>query len=256
MSDYFGDLATRLREQGVDSRRSRALLDDLAAHTAESGADPEEEFGTAEEFAAALTRLPGEGEAPGADPAPEEESLVWTADAFEGPARLAEMGAQGWEVERVDRLGRFVSRRSADRPQTWEYRQEISAGRADRELLAERLAPGGWEPCGRWSVLAYFKRPGSVTAGPAAELDAPPEPGRRRYFFGWKGVLAIGVSLVIALVAGGWSILNLVSGAVDADGAADLAGYLSGAVVGALVVLLPIWGAVRLMAARRDRSGG
>ena len=69
-------------------------------------------------------------------------------------------------------------------------------------------------------------------------------------------MLVIGVSLVIALVAGGWSILNLVSGVVDADGAADLAGYLSGAVVGALVVLLPIWGAVRLMAARRDRSGG
>ncbi|MFD3687306.1 DUF2812 domain-containing protein [Nocardiopsis sp. NPDC058631] len=256
MSDYFSDLAAELRERGVDGERSRALLDDLAAHTAESGAAPEDEFGTAGEFATALTCLPGEDEAPGAGPVQEEESLVWTADAFEGPARLDEMGAQGWEVERVDRLGRFVSRRSVDRPQTWEYRQEVSAGRADHALLAERLAPGGWEPCGRWSVLVYFKRPGSATAGPAAELDAPPEPGRRRYFFGWKGVLAIGASLVVALVAGGWSILNLVSGVVDTDGPADLAGFLVGAVMGALLVLLPIWGAVRLAASRRNRSGG
>ncbi|GAA1437076.1 DUF2812 domain-containing protein [Nocardiopsis tropica] len=256
MSDYFGALAARLREHGVDGERSRALLDDLSAHAAESGADPEEEFGPVEEFAAALTRASGEGDADGTGAGPEDEALVWTADAFEAPARLNEMGAQGWEVERVDRLGRFVSRRPAERPQTWEYRQEVGSGRADRELLEERLAPGGWEPCGRWSVLSYFKRPGSVAAGPGAELDSPPAVGGRRHFFGRKGVLVIGASLVVALVAGGWSVLNLVSGVADTEGAGDLAGFAAGAAVGAITVLLALWGAVRLVAARRERSGG
>jgi len=253
MSDYFDRLAVRLRERGVDGERSRALLDDLAAHTAESGADPLEEFGPVEEFAASLTPSPGEEGAP-ASPEPDAQTLVWTADAFEGPARLNAMGAQGWEVERVDRLGRFVSRRSPERPQTWEYRQEVSTGRADRDRLAERLAPGGWELCGRWSILAYFKRPGSVTAGPAAELESPPEPGRRRYFFGWKGALFVGVSLLVALVAGVSGVRGLTTAAAETGGAADLAWTLLGAVVGALLVLLPLWGVVRLMTARRDRS--
>ncbi|NYH51678.1 hypothetical protein HNR06_001267 [Nocardiopsis arvandica] len=246
MSDYFSALAARLRERGVDGERSRALLDDLAAHTAESGADPVEEFGPVEEFAEALAPSSEE-----AAEAPEDDVLVWSADAFEGPARLNEMGAQGWEVERVDRLGRFVSRRASERPQTWEYRQEPSHGRGDRERLAERLAPEGWEPCGHWSVLAYFKRPGSVTAGPGAGIDSPPGPGRRRYFLGARGALAIGVSLVVAVAAGLWSFPRLLEGS---GGAAGWAGSAVGAVAGALVVTGVFRGAARLAAARRDRA--
>ncbi|WP_017570992.1 DUF2812 domain-containing protein [Nocardiopsis halotolerans] len=247
MSDYLDGLAARLAERGVDAERSRALLDDLAAHTAESGAAPEEEFGPIEEFAAALVPEEETRE-------PEPDVLLWSADAFEGPARLNEMGAQGWEVERVDRLGRFVSRRAPEHPQTWEYRQELSPGRGDRERLAERLAPGGWEPCGHWSVLAYFKRPGSVTAGPAAELSAPPAPGRRRYFLGARGAVAIGVCLVVAVVAGTWSVLRMVDGAGEAEGPAEWAGTAVGFVFGALLVLGLSWGAARLAAARRDRN--
>ncbi|PDP88323.1 DUF2812 domain-containing protein [Glycomyces fuscus] len=250
MSDYLTRLAQRLGERGVDADRSRALLEDLAAHTAESGADPEEEFGPVEEFADALAPLPGGRE----EAAVEPDVLVWSADAFEGPARLTEMGAQGWEVERVDRLGRFVSRRAPERPQTWEYRQELSPGRGDRERLAERLAPEGWEPCGHWSVLAYFKRPGSATAGPAAELAAPPAPGRRRYFLGWRGALALGACLLVAVVAGTWSVLRTADGAAGAEGAADWAGFAAGAVLGALLAIGLLRGAVRLVSARRDRG--
>ncbi len=247
MSDYLTRLAELLGERGVDADRSRILLEDLAAHTAESGADPEEEFGPVEEFADALAPPP---DARDGDPA-EPDVLVWSADAFEGPARLAAMGAQGWEVERVDRLGRFVSRRAPERPQTWEYRQELSPGPGDRERLTGRLAPEGWEPCGHWSVLAYFKRPGSATAGPAAELAAPPAPGRRRYFVGWRGALTIGACLLVAVVAGTWSILRLADGAAGAEGAADWAGFAVGAVLGALAAVGLLRVAVRLAAARR-----
>ncbi|MFD6953120.1 hypothetical protein A6A08_11385 [Nocardiopsis sp. TSRI0078] len=249
MNDYFTALAARLRERGVDGGRSRALLEELAEHTAASGSDPVEEFGPVEEFAAALTPSAEEESADGG-----EDVLVWSADAFEGPARLNEMGGQGWEVERVDRLGRFVSRRASERPQTWEYRQEFSHGRGDRERLAERLAPEGWEPCGHWSVLAYFKRPGSVTSGPAAELDSPPVPGRRRYFLGARGALAIGASLLVAVGALGWSLLRLAEAPAKTGSAADWAGYVTGAVTGALVVLGLAWGAARLAAVRRDRA--
>ncbi|MFC9088411.1 DUF2812 domain-containing protein [Nocardiopsis dassonvillei] len=248
MSDYLTRLAELLGERGVDTDRSRVLLEDLAAHTAESGADPEEEFGPAEEFAEALAPPTGGRDEAAAEP----DVLVWSADAFEGPARLAAMGAQGWEVERVDRLGRFVSRRAPERPQTWEYRQELSPGPGDRGRLAERLAPDGWEPCGHWSALAYFKRPGSATAGPAAELASPPAPGRRRYFLGWRGALTIGACLLIAAVAGTWSVLRLVDGS---EGVADWAGFAVGAVLGALLVIGLLRGAVRLAAARRDPGG-
>ncbi|NKY97541.1 hypothetical protein [Nocardiopsis alborubida] len=250
MNDYLTRLAGRLDERGVDADRSRVLLEDLAAHTAESGVDPEEEFGPVEEFADALTPPPGARDEAAAQP----DVLVWSADAFEGPARLAAMGAQGWEVERVDRLGRFVSRRAPERPQTWEYRQELSPGPGDRERLAARLAPEGWEPCGHWSVLAYFKRPGSATAGPAAELAAPPAPGRRRYFLGWRGALAIGACLLVAVVAGTWSIPRLADGAAGAEGTADWAGFALGAVLGALLAVGLLRGAARLVAARRGRG--
>ncbi|MBB6118728.1 DUF2812 domain-containing protein [Nocardiopsis algeriensis] len=244
MSGYFTALAGRLAELGVDGERSRRLLDELLSYTAESGTDPEEEFGPVDRFAAELTRPAGEEE--GDDP----ETLVWTADAFEGPARLDEMGRQGWEVERVDRLGRFVSRRDPERPQVWAYRQEMCAGRADRERLARRLAPEGWEPCGHWSVLAYFKRPGSATAGPEAEIEAPPAP-RRRYFFGARGLVAVVLCLAVALVGVGSSIHRMATGGGGAD---EWAGFAVGAVVGAVVALGVLWLGVRLGTARRNRN--
>lgn len=242
---YFEELAERLAERGVGPERSRALLAELSAHAADAGVDPAEEFGPVEAFADSL--------APRQEEAVDDEELLWTADAFEAPARLNAFGAQGWEVERVDRLGRFVGRRDGESPQTWEYRQEMCSDRADRERLAARLAPDGWEPCGHWSVLAYFKRPGAVTAGPGADLDDPPAPGPRRNFFGVPGIAVITVSLLVAAVALGSIVYRAASGRLAAEGPEELAGM----VVGALVALGLVWAVARvggrLLRAVRDR---
>lgn len=243
--NYFDELAQRLAARGVDPDRSRALLEELSAYAADGGVDPEEEFGPVGEFAESL--------APQEEGGAEGEEMLWTADAFEAPARLNGFGAQGWEVERVDRLGRFVGRRDRENPQTWEYRQEMCSGRADRERLAARLAPDGWEPCGHWSVLAYFKRPGAVTAGPGAELEDPPAPGPRRAFFGAWGVLTLVVSLSVMVVAGGSVVYRAADGQLSPEGPEELAGMAVGALVGAGLVLGALWAGGRLLRAVRDR---
>ena len=49
---------------------------------------------------------------------------VWTADALQEVGLPARFGGQGWEVERLDRLGRFVCRRDREHPLCWAYRRE------------------------------------------------------------------------------------------------------------------------------------
>ncbi|MEU0488343.1 DUF2812 domain-containing protein [Nocardiopsis sp. NPDC006139] len=241
---YFDELAERLAARGVDAERSRVLLEELSAYAADAGVDPEEEFGPVDGFADSLAPRE-EGGRP--------EELAWTADAFETPARLNGFGAQGWEVERIDRLGRFVGRRDRENPQTWEYRQEVCTGRADRERLAARLAPDGWEPCGHWSVLAYFKRPGAATAGPGAELEDPPAPGPRRAFFGARGIALIAASLAVVAVSV-WSIVQRAAdGRLTAEGPEELAGLAAGALVGAALVLGAVWAVLRIARSVRDR---
>ncbi|WP_370531709.1 hypothetical protein [Streptomyces venezuelae] len=65
-------------------------------------------------------------------------------------------GEQGWEVESLDSLGRFV----------------------------------GWELCGEWLVYGYFKRPRAATAGPAGALDARPAAPLRWLFLSRRGKVA------------------------------------------------------------------
>ncbi|MFC6882871.1 MULTISPECIES: hypothetical protein [Actinomadura] len=208
---YFEDLAERLRADGVPADEVEGTIADLAAYVADAGADPEEEFGPAAEFAGSLTGRAApdgasgdasDGASGGLRPAPDAETWRWTADAFQERARLNEFGDQGWEVERVDHLGRFVSHRDPHHPQRWEYRRETVLG-ARRRTVTERLAPDGWEPCGTWMYFEYFKRPKAASVGPDAELAAPPAaPARRRYwsrrfyafmtaYFGGLAVIAV-----------------------------------------------------------------
>lgn len=217
MKDYFDEVAVLLREHGVREGRARELIDDLTAYTEESGTDPVAEFGPPNRFAAELTTTAEE------DTGDDPDVFRWACDAFSAPGRLNEMGAQGWEVEKVDALGRFVSHRAPDRPQTWEYRQEITIGSEDRARLTERLAPEGWEPCGHWSVLTYFKRPMAAEVGPAAELAEVPENTGRRFVMGWTGLLVVIACLSVSgfllyesvprLLGGDvWSVLGALTG--------------------------------------------
>lgn len=177
---YFTELEAELRGLGLPQKRVADMVQELADYAADSGDDPATEFGPAAEFAGQLAAREDSAH----DPAPEPgaQKWVWTCDVYVDRALLDKFGRQGWEVERVDKLGRFVSRRAADRPMSWEYRRE-HVKRRDREQKAAELAPEGWEPCGYWTYLAYYKRPRAADAGPAAELAAPPvTPERRTYF--------------------------------------------------------------------------
>ncbi|WP_433417515.1 hypothetical protein ACQP1V_00175 [Microtetraspora malaysiensis] len=220
--DYFEELAERLRAAGVPADRVAATIDDLAAHLDETGAEAEAEFGPAADFAAELTaRTADEGEAP-----PQAREWRWTADIFQDRQMLDHFGQQGWEVERVDGLGRFVCRRDAERPLQWEYRRErVPVG--GRRALSARLAPEGWEPCGSWMYFEYFKRPASASAGPAAEVASPPDAPRRRTFFSRRFYAFSAAYLAFLAVVG---VVLIKTGASDGG-----SGFLVGVATGVLL---------------------
>ncbi len=241
---YLNELETLLRERGVAEERVRETVSDLAAFTAESGADPEEEFGPVAEFADDLAGSDGE-------PGVGGEVLVWGADAFVAPVRMNEMGAQGWEIDLVDRQGRFVSHRE-ENPQAWEYRQESALGRRERARMAERMAPEGWEPCGHYFTHAYFKRARAALVGPEAELAERPAPARKRFFWGVPGLAVTAFFLVVGVV----SLLSLgrtLWEGDNADRAATLLGALVGAGVGLVAMTVVVWLVFKLFARLRNR---
>ncbi|MEV5571205.1 hypothetical protein AB0L06_14240 [Spirillospora sp. NPDC052269] len=240
---YFEELADGLRRLGVAEDRIGPLVGELSGHLAETGADPEDEFGPAVRFAAEFAEGAG-AEAAAGGPAADAERWVWSADASVDQEMMNRFGAQGWEIERVDHLGRFVSRRDLASPTQWEYRRDV-VGRRDRAAHAEELAPDGWEPCGHWLFLAYSKRPLAAVAGPAADIATPAgRPGRSYYFT--RGLWAPLAVLVASLALSG--ILLATAFATDSGGS-TVRGMLFGLPVGLLL------GAVgAFLAYRRKRA--
>ncbi|MFD3476472.1 hypothetical protein [Streptomyces sp. NPDC058695] len=203
MTGYLDRLAELLREaHGLPPDRVAATVADLAAYLAQAGgADPQDAFGPAEALARRL--------APSGTSAADEhlETWRWLADTYADEHLLNRFGGEGWEVERVDPLGRFVSHRDPERPRRWEYRRELITGGG--EGLDERLAPDGWEPCGSWVVYAWFKREKAVGAGPEPAPPEPPPvprrptfPGRRRGHVLMGGALALVAAAVVAASTG------------------------------------------------------
>ncbi|MCQ4208805.1 hypothetical protein [Streptomyces longispororuber] len=162
---YWDELARLLRTRGLPPEHAAATVAELGAHHGGPGpADPAGAFGPAAELARRL--------APGQATADERfESWRWSADTYADQALLDRFGDDGWEVEDIDALGRFVSRRNPERPRYWEYRRDVVPG--DRGARDAELAHDGWEPCGTWVVYAWYKRP-------KAPPPAPAEPVRER----------------------------------------------------------------------------
>ncbi|MFF0312422.1 hypothetical protein ACFYSC_33745 [Streptosporangium sp. NPDC004379] len=240
MSDYFDALAALLRDRGVPAERVASTIEELAGHVAESGAAPEEEFGPVAAFADSLGGVTGDDAAGGDDrTASAGESWSWTADIFADERRLNEFGGQGWEVDRVDRRGMFVSHRDPERPQRWEYRRE-TVWPEGRRAVTERLAPDGWEPCGTWFLYEYFKRPGAASAGPAAEIGSPPPAPGGRLFLSVRFLLLLAAWLLL-VIAAGWAVRGGFGGDDGADFAVGTATGV-GVVAGAALAL---WGLAR-----------
>ncbi|MFF3646873.1 hypothetical protein [Streptomyces sp. NPDC002564] len=228
---YLAGLAEHLRAHGLPADRVEVTVTDLAAHLEESGAtDAEAEFGPADEFAELL--VPATGERARQAPGERVQTWRWTADTYGDEELLNRFGDEGWEVERVDALGRFVSHRDLAQPQRWEYRRELIT--RGREHLDERLAPDGWEACGNWVIYAWYKRPRAASLGPAAQVQAPPPVPDRSSFFSRKFFVLLGVLAVAAVVAG-------VSVAVDDGDAGSGAGFVVGLFAGAGAVAALAW---------------
>ncbi|MFJ2741425.1 hypothetical protein ACIO3O_17375 [Streptomyces sp. NPDC087440] len=168
---YFDRLGAALRAAGMPGDEAEATVADLTAYVADGeDVDPAEEFGGPEEFAARLT-----GGAPVEEPAARAEVWKWTCDLYNDRQLLNRYGDEGWEVERIDRMGRFVCRRDPSAALRWEYRREIANTAQERAARIAELAPEGWEPGGHWLFSLYFKRPKAASAGPAGGLDTLPE---------------------------------------------------------------------------------
>lgn len=235
---YLEALEARLRELGLPADQVRVIVADLGAHLVESGGVAEEEFGPVEEFARELapgtvadgTAAAVPSDLPGADAGADAgfETWRWTADTFVDEELLGRFGDEGWEMERVDALGRFVCRRDLERPQRWEYRRElVTRGRAG---LDERLAPEGWEACGNWVVYAWFKRPRAASLGPAAELSAVPAAPSRWNFLSGRFYVLLAVAVAGLAVSG-------VSAALRDGEASSGLGFATGLLAGAAVPL-------------------
>ncbi|MFF0741882.1 hypothetical protein ACFYVL_15910 [Streptomyces sp. NPDC004111] len=198
---YFERLTTALRATGMEREEVSATVADLRAYVADSGdgTDPAAEFGDPAEFAARLT-----GQRPVEEPAAEAETWKWTTDIYNDRRLLGRYGDEGWEVERVDRLGRFVCRRDASAAQRWEYRREMANNARERAARTAELAPDAWEPCGHWLFYMYFKRPKAASSGPAAALSSVAEaPGTTRMFGSrmHRMLLVLGLAVMAAAVA-------------------------------------------------------
>ncbi|MGW6566838.1 hypothetical protein [Streptomyces sp. NPDC054975] len=196
-STYFDELTSALREAGVPAEQIASTVAELRGHLADTGTSPQEEFGPAADFAA---RLGGTMPA-AAEPAEKAETWLWTADIYNDRRLLALHGDQGWEVEGLDTLGRFMCRRVPGAALRWEYRRELISGNR-RDAVLDRLTPEGWEMCGEWMLFAYFKRPKAASEGPAGALDTLPERPGRWLFLSRKGkaLLAVWLLTVVAAV--------------------------------------------------------
>ncbi|WP_406318464.1 hypothetical protein [Streptomyces sp. NBC_00118] len=203
VTGYLDRLAELLREaHGLPPDHVAATVADLAAYLAQAGgADPQDAFGPVDAFARRL--------APSGTSAADEhlETWRWLADTYVDEHLMNRFGDEGWEAERVDPLGRFVTHRDPERPRRWEYRRELITGGGER--LGERLARDGWEPCGSWVVYAWFKREKAVGAGPAPAPPEPPPvprrptfPGRRRGYVLMGGAMALVAAVVVAASTG------------------------------------------------------
>ncbi|MGV9693257.1 hypothetical protein ACWDUX_29595 [Streptomyces sp. NPDC003444] len=192
---YFEELTDALRAADVPGEQIDRTVAELRGHLAETGTAPEEEFGPAARFAA---RLGGLAPAPG-EPDGAAEHWTWTADLFNDRRMLAVHGDQGWEVESLDAIGRFVCRRVPGAALAWEYRREVITDRRRAQVL-EELEPEGWEPCGEWLTYGYFKRPKAATTGPEGGLEALPARPHGWLFLSRRGkaVLAVWTLAVLA----------------------------------------------------------
>lgn len=198
---HVEELTGALRAADVPGEQIDRTAAELRGHLAETGAAPEEEFGSAARFAA---RPGGLAPAPG-EPDGAAEHWAWTADLFDDRRMPAVHGDQGWEVESLDAAGRFVCRRAPGAALVWEYRREVITDRR-RAQVPEELEPEDREPCGEWLPYGCFKRPKVATTGPEGRLEALPArprgwlfPSRRGKVLPTVRVLAVLVCPAVAL---------------------------------------------------------
>ncbi len=236
---YFDRLGAALRAAGMSEDEAAATVADLTAYVQDGeGADPADEFGAPEEFATRLTGGTGM-----AEPTAQAEVWKWACDLYNDRRLLDQYGDEGWEVERIDRAGRFVCRRDPSAALRWEYRREIANNAKERAARTAALAPEGWEPSGHWLFSVYFKRPKAAGAGPAGGLDVLPAAPVGRVLLGVRTrKLLLFTALLVMLLA-----VMVTTGFVDVSQPVFL--Y-------ALPVALAVGGGLGYFGTKRDARAG
>lgn len=152
---YLHELADVLRGRGLEDETVRQAVEEVRSHLAEAGGSPVEQFGPAAAYAAALV---------GADPVAADgegsedmERRTFRATATDEMGILADLGADGWELTGVRDFG-LHARRPVDTAERhrWVYDRRKTLR---RDAVVREMAADGWQPCGRWVIFHYFKKP-------------------------------------------------------------------------------------------------
>jgi hypothetical protein len=153
-TDYLTDLLAALERGEVADARARDLVAEVESHLDESGEDPLETFGPADQFADQLLSRGLDEPGPGADGG--FETRTFRATAFDEMAVLSDLGAEGWELIGVRDFGLHARRpHDTGSAHRWDYRRRMSVRRGS---ILEEMRGEGWSPCGQWSWFHYFKR--------------------------------------------------------------------------------------------------
>lgn len=158
--DYLGELSSHLHVRGVAEDRIKEIIGEVASHLEESGEEPAEAFGSADEYAEKMA-VHAECET---QKASDEHwhHRTFRATAFDEMDILYRAGRDGWELLDVGPYALYcrrpVEQNSSDR---WEYIRRVGI---DHNGIIEEMLADRWQPCGHWVVFHYFKRPARPVA--------------------------------------------------------------------------------------------
>lgn len=151
---YLIELRNQLRARGVVPNDAEEIVREAESHLAQSGGDPVEDLGSAEEFASAIVSRGSEP--PGADRDGWEHRTITGATAFNEMRMLAEAGCDGWQLVGCAPFQLQVRRPLSGGPR-WEYRRAVGGPVNDSRLTGE-----GWHLATTWMIFRYYRRPVSA----------------------------------------------------------------------------------------------
>ncbi len=152
---YLELMTGQLQRRGVAPERIGQLIRELHDRLVNSQEVPVELLGPAARYAEELAS--SDEQRRGNTTEEKWHQRTFMASAYDEMEILEASGNEGWELMNVGLLS-LNCRRLADLDEAkkWEYKRRAGV---NKKILEKEMAKDGWEPCGMWVVLHYFKRP-------------------------------------------------------------------------------------------------